>query len=197
VKLFYMNQGGGGNWGAIKYKDYSVIMLAESDVVKDGFTLAWDSKKDSVPVMSIQTASGRIIATPKDLDTTAQHVRPLVTFTINGGDAVRVVFMHLKSADAAAATLALNAAVDIVLANQFGKAEKVIWIGDFNRAKPDHLKATFGDIQTLVLAGGQAAWDLDCAYATGDWKGYTLAAAVVSIAGDNAHAGLAVEYTKA
>ena len=190
-----MNQGSsGGNAGAVEYSNYDVIMLAESVIVKEGFVLTWRSK-DSTPTMSVQTKTGaRSISTPSDLDYTSATVRPLVTFTINGGSAVRVVFMHLKSANEPAATAALAAAIDAVIAKQFCTNERVIWIGDFNRAKKDHLKSKFADLQVVTEAGGQSQWDLDCAYASGGWKGFKMKGNVVSVSGDNAHAGIAVSY---
>lgn len=191
-----MNQGVGGQWGAIKYSDYSVIMLAESADVKIGFFPIWNSAKDSLPVMSVQTGAGRVITGPTDLFTAAQHVRPVVTFQITGGDAVRVVFMHLKSGNEKAASAALATAVDMIVAKQTNHLEKVIWIGDFNRATTDHLANTFKNVQALIQAGGVAAWSLDCAYATGDWTGYTLSASVVSKSSDNDHAAIAISYTK-
>ncbi len=197
MKLLYMNQGGAGNWAAIPYRDYNLLMLAESSMVKDGFHSAWTSRKGIWPVLSIQCADANLaIDQPCDLDYVAQHVRPLVTFTINPADPVRIVFMHLKAGDQAAATRALQSAVDAVAREQFDRSEKVLWIGDFNRARVECLREQFADLEVLVMAGGQSQRDLDCAYLSGNWQGYTLTAGVVQVPGDKAHAGIAIEYQR-
>jgi len=44
MKIFYMNQGGGGDWGAVKYKDYDLLLCAEGTVVKEGFEKFYKSR---------------------------------------------------------------------------------------------------------------------------------------------------------
>lgn len=197
MKLLYMNQGGAGNWAAIPYRDYNLLMLAESAIVKDGFHVAWTSRKGIWPVLSIQSADANLsIDEPCDLDYVAQHVRPLVTFTINPADPVRIVFMHLKAGDEAGATRALQSAVDAVAREQFERSEKVLWIGDFNRARVDCLREQFADLEVLVMAGGQSQRELDCAYLSGNWQGYSLTAGIVPVPGDQSHTGIAIEYQR-
>ncbi len=109
MKILYMNQGVNGGWGAIKYSEYDIVCLAESEQTKQGFELAWKST-DSDPVMSIQQKTGnRTIINAKDLDKICQTVRPMVTFTIRG-TTVRVVFVHLKSGNQIEADKALGIA---------------------------------------------------------------------------------------
>lgn len=195
LKMLYMNQGGAGNWAAVPYRDYQLLMLAESAQLKNGFTSLWTSRKGIWPVLSIQcTESAVPIAAPCDLDYVAQHVRPLVTFLINPADPVRIVFMHLKAGDEVAATRALQSAVDAIAQQAYNRAEKVLWIGDFNRARVDCLRDKFSDLEVLVMAGGRSQRDLDCAYLSGNWQGYSVTASVVPVPGDQAHAGIAIEY---
>lgn len=195
LKMLYMNQGGAGNWAAVPYRDYQLLMLAESAQLKQGFSHLWTSRKGIWPMLSIQSADSAVpIEAPCDLDYVAQHVRPLVTFVINPADPVRIVFMHLKAGDEAAATRALQSAVDAVAQQTFNRAEKVLWIGDFNRARVDCLRERFSDLEVLVMAGGQSQRDLDCAYLSGNWQGYSLTASVVPVPGDQKHAGIAIEY---
>ncbi|WP_348698824.1 hypothetical protein [Duganella fentianensis] len=195
MKLLYMNQGDAGNWAAVPYRDYQLLLLAESGQLQHGFASLWTSRKGIWPVLSIQhTESAVTIEAPCDLDYVAQHVRPLVTFRINPADPVRVVFMHLKASDAAAATRALQSAVDAIAQQAYNCTEKILWIGDFNRARIDCLQEKFSDLEVLVMAGGQSQRDLDCAYLSGNWQGYSLTASVVPVPGDQAHAGIAIEY---
>lgn len=199
MHILYMNQGGGGQWGTIKYSNFDLILLAESSIAKEGFELNWHT---GVPVMSVQTKSDnsqRVISEVKDLDLTAEQVRPLATFTTTV-DGIRVVFVHLKSGNASAATNALNAAVDAVIkSTQFGyqKYQKILWIGDFNRADDSNLKKAC-NAQLLHAGGGQALWDLDRAYTSGDWSGYTCTADVVSTAGaDHGHIAIGITIGRA
>jgi hypothetical protein len=189
MNILYMNQGGGGQWGAIKYSNYNLILLAESAVVKQNFTLTWSSQ-DSLPVMSIQQqGGGRVITAPEDLDAVSAQVRPIMTFTIVG-DGIRVVFVHLKSASEKQATDALTAAVAAAAKKQ---QFPTLWIGDFNRADGSVLP----DAIPVLEAGGQAWWNLDRAYITGDWSKFNYEASVVSVAGaDHAHAAIAFSYSK-
>jgi hypothetical protein len=187
-----MNQGGGGNWGAIDYRPYDIIALAESNVVKNRFKLNWNS---GTPVMSVQEADDnkRHLTEVQDLDPLGQQVRPIVTFT-NPDTNLRVVFMHLKSASVPYATDALNATVDALGKKLHGTAQqnqKILWIGDFNRADDSYLKKTC-NANLLYAGGGQALWNLDRAYASGDWTGFSCSSSVVSVSGDNAHIAIAV-----
>ncbi|UCD85819.1 MAG: hypothetical protein JSU92_06385 [Deltaproteobacteria bacterium] len=194
MRILYMNQGGGGQWGAIKYANYDLVLLAESNVLKEGFSLNWESKTN--PVMSIQQkdGAGRIITEVTDLDVTAQQVRPMVTFTTKDG--IRVVFVHLKSGSVNFATYALEAAIDAVKKKtQFDPKPLILWIGDFNRADGklmDELGA-----KTIFSGGGQAWWDLDRAYISGDWKNYEIIASTPAKAGaDHDHAAIGFEYCR-
>ncbi|KWE50636.1 hypothetical protein WL76_19695 [Burkholderia ubonensis] len=192
MKIFYMNQGGGGQWGAIRYGDFDLVLLAESAVVKQGFALNWSG---GTPVMSVQQKAdaGRIITEVTDLDVLAQQVRPLATFTTR--DNVRVVFVHLKSGNVTYATNALNAAVSaIVDKGQFGyqSTQKTLWIGDFNRANDSELVRRCG-AQALYAGGGYYEWDLDRVYASGDWRGYNCTVETKSFAGaDHNHVGIGI-----
>ncbi|WP_431822697.1 hypothetical protein [Burkholderia sp. F1] len=197
MKIFYMNQGGRGQWGAIKYQDFDLVLLAESDVVKQGFERNW---RGGNPVMSVQQKAdaGRVITGVTDLDVLAQQVRPLATFTIRGDD-IRVVFVHLKSGNVTYATDALNAAVSaIVDKGQFGyqSTQKTLWIGDFNRANDSELIRRCG-VKVLFAGGGYSDWDLDRVYASGDWRGYACTAKKKSYAGaDNNHAGIEISIDR-
>jgi len=190
-KIFYMNQGGKGNWGAIRYSEYDLLCLAEWRDAKANFKVAWSSK-DSVPSMSIQVPehSGREIVGPKDSDLTAQTVRPIVSFTVKG-QAFRVIFVHLKSGDASQANAALKASVANLATLQIPNATPILWIGDFNRA--DSLSNFFESAKCIVSGGGEAKWPLDRVYTTGTWPAtMTVQAEQVSRAGDNGHAGYAI-----
>lgn len=192
MKILYMNQGGGGQWGAIKYAIYDLILLAESAIIKDGFDLVWTSK--SKPKMSIQAnkESGRSTINIQDLDNTAQTVRPIITFTTKDG--IRVVFMHLKSGSERYATDALALAVEAwEEERQFKPEIPTLWIGDFNRALDDVLP----EAQLIYAGGGQSHWDLDRAYITGDWSAFDIHASNPSTAGaDHGHVAIEVEYTR-
>lgn len=195
MKVLYMNQGGGGHWGAIKYSEYDIILLAESTITKTGFEMNWTSQ-DSLPPMSVQLAKRdsplRLITEVSDLDVTAQTVRPLLTFTVVE-DRIRVVFVHLKSANAKAATEALKLAVAAV--EKRDRIERpTLWIGDFNRADEDVIP----DATALFVGGGQSWWDLDRAYITGDWSGFKRTVSIPATAGaDHNHAAIAVEIEAA
>ncbi|KVQ17432.1 hypothetical protein [Burkholderia ubonensis] len=192
MNIFYMNQGGGGQWGAIPYRDFDLVLLAESAIVKQGFALNWSG---GMPVMSVQqnADAGRIITEVTDLDILAQQVRPLATFTTR--DNVRVVFVHLKSGNVTYATQALNAAVNAIIdQRQFGyqSMQKTLWIGDFNRADDSELKRRCG-AQVLFAGGGYYEWDLDRVYASGDWRGYGCTVETKSFAGaDHNHVGIGI-----
>ncbi len=195
MNILYMNQGGGGQWGAIKYSNYDLILLAESNVTKQGFYLNWEST--TTPVMSIQQKenAGRIITGVTDLDVTAQQVRPMVTFTTTR-DNIRVVFVHLKSGNAQLATTALMAAINAVKnKTQFDPKLPILWIGDFNRADGNVMQKEL-DAHTAFSGGGQAWWDLDRAYISGDWSSYNFDASTPAIAGaDHGHAAIGFNYS--
>jgi len=192
MNILYMNQGG-GEWGAIKYSDYDLILLAESNVVKQGFEMIWE---DGRPVMSIQGTKGkRLTSTIQDLDKLSQGVRPIPSFTTRG-DNVRVVFVHLKSGNAPAATDSLNAAINTLI-NQPGydPNQPVIWVGDFNRANDTNLKNLPG-AKMLIADGGQSKWYLDRLYISGNWASIKYSSSIVSISSDNAHAAIEFNYIK-
>jgi len=190
-KIFYMNQGGGGNWGAIRYSEYDLLCIAEWHGAKEHFEEAWISKS-SVPTMSIQvskTTRGDI-RNLLDSDLTSSTVRPIVTFTIKG-QAFRVVFLHLKSGNEKEASLALGKTISNLDTLLIGNSVPTLWIGDFNRAKG--LTQFIKEATAVIVGGGQSEWDLDRVYTSGTWpKELTVTADRVSTAGDNAHAGYAI-----
>lgn len=198
MNILYMNQGGGGQWGAIKYSNYDLILLAESSVVKEGFSSVWQSK--TLPEMSIQEKEGlrrRTITGVKDLDATAQQVRPMVTFaTVD--DTIRVVFVHLKSGNEAVATDALSSAIkQVQTVTNNNPQTPILWIGDFNRADETELVQQL-NATSVFSGGGQAGWNLDRAYVTGDWSKYQLGVETPSVAGaDHDHTAIAFNYEPA
>ncbi|MBP0020387.1 MAG: hypothetical protein J7647_22890 [Cyanobacteria bacterium SBLK] len=192
MNILYMNQGG-GEWGGIRYSNYDLILLAESNNIKQGFERIWSG---GVPVMSIQgTAGKRLTSQVQDLDKLSQGVRPIPSFTTRG-DNVRVVFVHLKSGNAAAATKSLNKAIE-TLTNEptYNPNQPVIWVGDFNRADDTELLKLNG-AKMLISDGGQAKWYLDRLYVSGNWTGIQHSSKIVSISSDNAHAGIEFLYAK-
>ncbi|AOK61846.1 hypothetical protein [Burkholderia ubonensis] len=206
MKIFYMNQGGGGHWGAVPYSEFDLVLLAESPKsaksadlrdAKQGFALNWSGGN---PLMSVQQKAnlGRIISGITDLDVSAQQVRPLVTFKICGDD-VRVVFVHLKSGNVRYATDALNAAVSAIIdKGQFGHqgTQKTLWIGDFNRANDSELIRRC-DARVLFAGGGHHEWDLDRVYASGDWAGYKCTVEPQSFSGaDHNHIGVGISIDR-
>ncbi len=196
LKIFYMNQGG-GNWGAIHYSNYDLILLAERDTSVDplNFDVRWGSG-DSLPPMSIQVNynDGRLISSPIDLDRTSQHVRPIISFKIVGTN-IRIVFVHLKSGNAPAATNGLQNAVSSQnIQEDMGSNKPILWIGDFNRAGYD--KQLFSSAQLLYEGGGQSKWYLDRVYATGRWQGFTVTVQKVTESNDHRHVGLGIEIVR-
>lgn len=194
VNLLYMNQGGGGDWGALPYAKYDILCLAESTVIKKDYTQNYNS--NTQPPMSVQTTTKygamRLISEVKDLDLTAKEVRPILTFQISGIN-VRVVFSHLKSGNEKFATDALGTAIASYLNVIENKLSiPTVWIGDFNRAQVDQLQEVFKDCKELIKGGGIAKWNLDRAYCTGDWSRLKLSADKVSVSGDNQHIGILV-----
>ncbi|MEM9101379.1 MAG: hypothetical protein AAGB12_03580 [Pseudomonadota bacterium] len=191
MKLFYMNQGGHGNWGALRYSDFDILCLAENKILKSGFKMDWYSK-DSLPTMSIQSQAtqGRVINAVNDLDVNVQTVRPIIKFSITHL-ALNVVFVHLKSANKNQASEAINIAVTHV--KSYYSHKPILWIGDFNRLDTDAgpLRHLAG-FEILYEGGGQARWNLDRAYLTGTW-GYQPKVQVGTVAaGDNGHVGIIV-----
>jgi hypothetical protein len=191
MKIFYMNQGGGGNWGAVAYASYDLLLLAEGRVTKQDFGETYNS--DTAPPMSIQVknGSGRIITEPKDLDGTCREVRPMILFKLTT-EKVWVVFVHLKSGSAKYATDALATAIKN-LTGAFGVSEKdpIAWIGDFNRADDEMLGAISG-FQVIQSGGGQAGWNLDRVMITGDWSKNGITTSVATTSGDHGHIGISV-----
>ena len=191
--IFYMNQGGGGNWGAIRYSDFDLILLAESDQEKDGFDMIW---VDGKPPMSIQAKAGkRLISKVEDLDYSERTVRPMATATTTDG--IRIVFVHLKSGNEKAATQALSSAIDSLSSKPgFDPGQPTIWIGDFNRAKDDELIGRLG-ARTLHRGGGHSQWDLDRVYVSGEWPAGEPRIGQPSKAGhDHGHEAIAVQYVR-
>jgi hypothetical protein len=201
-KVFYMNQGGGGQWGAIPYKDYDLILLAESKVEKSGFSNDWSSK-DSLPVMSVQTKEDnytRVVKNIHDLDVLKSTVRPIITLTLKvtiDSRTVRIVFVHLKSASKTQADEALAIAAKELESEVKSRDDPILWIGDFNRAAEPPNLGNFTDSRSEVFSsGGQAKWNLDRAYITGKWGGNDPVATQVTKSGaDHDHAGFVVDIS--
>ncbi|MEM7066436.1 MAG: hypothetical protein AAF572_25130 [Cyanobacteria bacterium P01_B01_bin.77] len=195
TKILYMNQGGGGNWGAIRYSKYDAILLAESKVLKTGFNMFWTSR--SLPKMSIQknSKSKRKLSDKKNLDPHVQEVRPIESFIIDeGNDNVRVVFLHLKSGNKKFATQALERAIrNLEYSSGFTCDQPVIWIGDFNRADPAPLVHDLHAL-SLVNSGGESRWYLDRLYISGNWNEFSYKFGETSRAGDNGHVGIWFSY---
>lgn len=190
--LFYMNQGGGGNWGAVPYGDYNLLCLAENEIVKGGFKESY--KNQAQPPMSVQVRADkslRVISDIKDIDLTLTTVRPMLFFQISE-NGVRVIFVHLKSGDQKLANLALQKAVEWAKANLHG-TEPVLWVGDFNRANDlTSLSGLHGYVKVME-GGGQALWNLDRVIVTGDWSKIDISAKQVTKAGgDHDHLGIAI-----
>lgn len=195
VELLYMNQGGGGNWGAIPYAGYDILCLAEGSVVKEGFSEVYNSRTKPPMSVQINDKSGRIVTKPYDLDGTLQEVRPMVCFQVTGIN-VMVVFVHLKSGDVNYATSALENAVAQYLKVINGNTSvPTLWIGDYNRAVIDPLTAVFDTAKVLFKGGGVAKWSLDRAIITGSWGKIKVITKEVSRSGDNQHVGIRVSFS--
>ncbi|HYF96019.1 MAG TPA: hypothetical protein VD969_27720 [Symbiobacteriaceae bacterium] len=192
MNILYMNQGGGGQWGAIRYSEYDLILLAESTITKEGFGLTWRS--GTQPEMSIQTKvnAGRGITGVEDLDRTDREVRPSVTFTTVKEGPIRVVFVHLKSGSVPIATNALKAAIRAVK-DRYERELPTLWIGDFNRADGGAMNEVRA--QAVFAGGGQAWWDLDRAYISGDWSDYVITQSTPAISDDHGHAAIGFAFT--
>lgn len=195
VKLFYMNQGSQGNYGALRYSEYDALFLCEStDRPKTGFSYLIQTT-DSKPAMTIQVAdgSGRLLTSAKDVSPTAKSTRPLLRTTL--GD-VEIFFVHLKSASVTLATDEAKQAVNSVDSQSY-PTKKRLWLGDFNRAA-DTVLTTLG-LKEAYKGGGQANWDLDRVYVSGSWASDELPVITVetTAAGDHGHVGLAIELPKA
>ncbi|HEX7904289.1 MAG TPA: hypothetical protein VF487_10445 [Chitinophagaceae bacterium] len=195
VNLLYMNQGGGGDWGALAYADYDILCLAESNVEKEKFSERYNSLTQPPMSVQINKQSGRIITGVKDIDVTAVEVRPILTFQIVTLT-VRVVFFHFKSGNEKFATQALDTAVTQykkIINNDLRTA--TLWIGDYNRAQLDPLTSVFKDYQLLCKGGGISKWSLDRAIITGNWNGKPPGAEEVSRSSDNQHIGIKVSFS--
>lgn len=202
TKLLYMNQGGAktNTWGSISYKDYEVLCLAEDQ----GWTKARFkvNEKDGTPNMSVSTPDKEYtsaISAIKDIDITKHNVRPALTFQWRAPH-IRVVFVHLKSGSELTADDEFKSITTTFQSLFFDPKvdTRILWIGDFNRATEDTVKSCltankFGEPTALLKTGGVSHWDLDRAYATGDWKGISVDASVASTSTDNLHAAIEIE----
>src|SRR6266849_7899096 len=131
MKIFYMNQGGGGDWGAISYRNYDLLLCAEGTVVKEGFLESYNSGTKPPLQVQLKTDNGRIFSSPTDLDVSVETVRPMVAFQLTGLN-IWVVFFHLKSGNQKFATEALTLAASSLKKKFYGKTvPPVLWIGDF------------------------------------------------------------------
>lgn len=207
MNILYMNQGGGGEWGVIKYNDYDLILLAENGEKIDNFDIIWQSK--CTPVMTIyekikkssdeeKKHNTRTVCAPIDLDKTAKSVRPILLFTLPGWS-FQVVFVHLKSGNIGKASDEIDVAVKAVLdQTQFKQSlPPILWIGDFNRAEHDSLidiKNRVG-AQLLFAGGGIAKWHLDRAYTSGKWSNMKLEVNSPSTSSDQLHKAISVAIT--
>jgi hypothetical protein len=194
MKIFYMNQGGGGHWGAVKYSQYDLLLLAECPDPKSKFKVTYASK--AKPTMSVQVPvdrSARVITDAKDLDTTVGAVRPLVSFQVTNPN-FRVVFFHLKSGSERVASEELKKAVGGLNTLYDLKFQTpILWVGDFNRAVDDEIAAKFGEVTTIFEGGGYAGWHLDRVLTTGDWRPLVATAEEVTKAAlDHNHKGIAI-----
>lgn len=166
--ILYMNQGGGGDWGAVAYASYDILAIAESSTTKKGFSETYSSATHPVMTIFIRDGRrGRVITEAKDVDYLYESTRPLVMFQLVASK-LHVVFVHLKSANVKKANAELEEACSAAAKHLAGTSFKgVLWIGDFNRATQDPA-TTFGrwfpKTEVLFASGGQAKWNLDRVY---------------------------------
>ena len=192
MKIFYMNQGGGGQWGAIGYSEYEVLCLAEwSGGAKGGFSEVYLSQEK--PSMSVQIQDGsrsRTVTAIKDIDHSLEAVRPLLLFQLVGG--VHVVFFHLKSGSETLASKELEQAAKGV-ASVMDTRHPILWVGDYNRAVDDGIVRQFGGFTTVYKGGGYSEWYLDRVGISGNWGklGVTVERVTTS-ALDHGHVGLRI-----
>lgn len=194
MKVFYMNQGGGGHWGAVRYSKYDLLLLAECRDPKQGFDVQYAS--GTKPSMSVQVAQGsrtRVITAAKDVDSRLEAVRPLLTFQITSPN-IRVVFFHLKSGSEKLASEELRQAVKgLTTLYVLGTNAPILWVGDFNRAADDAISAEFGKVTSIIQGGGYSGWYLDRVLVTGDWGHLAVEATKVSNAAtDHDHIGIEI-----
>ncbi|MCP9752343.1 hypothetical protein [Ferruginibacter sp. HRS2-29] len=198
MNILYMNQGGGGNWGAIPYKNFDIICLAEGSVEKEGFITNYQSHTKPAMTVSTRENEGRLITAARDLDEAVQEVRPFVTFQVPQVN-IRVVFFHLKSGNKKYATEALAHAVERFLVLTGNNADvPTLWIGDFNRSTYEpllKLEINFKN-DILFMGGGVSKWDLDWAVKTGDWTNLDVKAREASRSGDNQHVAIGVSINR-
>lgn len=213
MKIFYMNQGGKGNHGAVGYLHFNILLIAESDNEFDGFDRHYISankphmsihvRKPVAPSDGVKTraaaaassssssSSGhdtRSIVAIKDLDATASAVRPLVSFQLKEPN-IRVVFVHLKSGSQALAEKELTTAKESIEKIQVHN-QPTLWVGDFNRALVGQSGFT-----PLFKGGGQAAWYLDRVYVSHWKKGSEPTAKGLAVnTADHGHEGLVIEF---
>lgn len=180
-----MNQGGGGDWGGIRYSDYDLLCIAESSSTKEGFASIFRS--NSIPRMEIfgrtdTDLSLRVAICIRDLDWTFQSTRPIIHLPLRCG--LNVVFMHLKSGNEHRANIELMVASYAL--QRLGLDEQpTLFIGDFNRA------SSLPDQSTILYeGGGQANWWLD--RVIGINLNRRVDVEEVSRSSDHAHAGLAI-----
>ncbi|MEM6746142.1 MAG: hypothetical protein AAF608_01850 [Pseudomonadota bacterium] len=201
MRVLYMNQGGGGNHGAIDYASYDLILLAERD--DNPYPQVFDEafvSNDSAPAMSVwkKKGLGRALTESTDIDHTKSSTRPLVhtqaTRTI-AGMFVHIIFVHLKSASATRAKAEMEVIIP-VLRKLVGLGHQVLLIGDMNRLSQD-LLATEGMVP-ILLGGGHAKWDLDHAWANEALATYIGAQAKVDIAAtaalDHGHIAISIDF---
>ncbi|MEM6746481.1 MAG: hypothetical protein AAF608_03575 [Pseudomonadota bacterium] len=195
MRLLYMNQGGKGHHGAIKYRDYDIICLAESDRNPDpSFFDSLYVSTDSIPALSIwiQRGLGRVATAARDLDDVKGSTRPIVSFQIKSplsGKNIHVVFGHLKSGNATKADIEMSS-VFPKLTEITGIGHDILLIGDLNRVHPEMLTA-YG-LKLVECGGGQSHWNLDYVFASdgiADIVGSSIAA---KAAADHGHIGISV-----
>lgn len=213
--IFYMNQGGKGQWGGIDYRNYHLLLLAESQFEekkkmkegdtdlnrwsKNGFSTIYHTT-DSRPTMTIQLKKNllgqRFHGRIEDHDVTREQVRPVLSLPLTktrvGGSPIKIIFVHLKSANVRQANDALSRAAWNMSGNDRFGQQPILWIGDFNRASPQIPIGQYNQSARLLFAGGgQSKWPLDRVYYSGDWGQMPPGYKIVTQAGaDHGHLGI-------
>lgn len=195
-KILYMNQGA-GNFGAIRYSDYDLVLLAENETEigisnpGDGPHHFYMYRVGGRPPMSIHTKSHRewIIRTYP----WRQSTRPIPCFFYHG---VLIVFFHLKSGERCKniASRELRGALGsfrVRFNYLFGYP--ILAIGDANRA--DRNIFNVYNFKQLYSGGGHSDSDLDVAYVANETDEIRFTACTPTVNHtDNGHIAIAVEW---
>jgi hypothetical protein len=198
VKLLYMNQGGGGNWGAIAYGDFHVLCLAECSVEKQGFTSVYKSRTMPQMIVQVRDDEESHVRDIDDVDKACGSVRPIVRLRLTS-DNVIVVFVHLKSGNEGRANSELEIAASAIkkhIDNNVRRSDQpVLWVGDFNRAEFEVVNSLFSSASPILRGGGQAKWNLDWVFVTGKWDPAPTAE-IATRSGDHGHIGIRVNVER-